>query len=118
MTRVPQPPTELKFWWPHAILKHDPTKHIRFINFIQHQVNRLIVGGFRYGPASSTQKYHERAMAELRAYRRTHNLQHLRDLANYCFLESEAPAFKDAYYDDTAPSATRRKFGTGGFVSK
>lgn len=112
------PPVELKFWWPHTVLKSDPRKHLRFASFVQFMSNRLFVGGLRYGPASKTQRYHERAQAELKAYRRTHNLEHLINMANYAFLEHEAPAFNDAHHAADSPSATRDKFGTGGWVGE
>lgn len=81
-------------------------------------VNRLGVGVLQYGPASRTQHYAARADVELAAYMRTGNQEHLINVANYCFLEIQAPSVKGAYMDDTVGSVTRGKFGKGGFVSE
>jgi hypothetical protein len=81
-------------------------------------INRLLIGGLRYGPASKMQFYYKRAMLELKAYERTHNVEHLYNVSNYGFLELQAPSFDDTHHTKDARSATRDKFGTGGFIGE
>lgn len=47
---------------------------------------------------------------ELAAYKKSGNLEHLYNLANYAFLESCEPEHPAHHYDDTVESATRRDF--------
>lgn len=76
------------------------------------------VGALQYGPASKTQRYYLRGIREFKAYAKTGNKEHLRNAANYAFLEDQAPSIEGAYMDNTVESATRKQFGKGGFVSK
>jgi len=111
-------PVEVKFWWPHGWLKRDPRRHLKFAAYVQWMVNRLLVGGLRYGPASKTQCYYKRAMMELEAYEKTGNMEHLVNVSNYGFLECQTPSIKGAHFANDVKSATRKKFGTGGFVGE
>jgi hypothetical protein len=87
----------------------------RFIEFVQHQVNRLAFGYAQYeiktgGPCREA-RYMKRLGLELRAYRRTGNREHLVNIANYAWLESQAPENKRFHWDATVGSATRGKAG-------
>src|SRR4051812_39637831 len=115
MTRIP---FETRFYWPHSTLARDCRQYLYFKSFVQWMVNRLGVGGLRYGPARKTQRYHERVEVELKAYRKTGNQEHLINIANYALLEMQAPGVKDAYMDASVGSVTRGKFGKGGCVGK
>jgi hypothetical protein len=76
---------------------------------MQSMLNRLIVGHFRYGAPNRKQKYFSRLKLEVEAYEKTHNQEHLANIANYCWLETEAPQFKDAYHKADVDSVTRGK---------
>lgn len=77
--------------------------------FLQKMVNRLIVGHERYGPPHNKQKYLKRLKLELKAYDKDGNIEHLINVANYCYLESVAPQSSKAHLDITVESATRGK---------
>lgn len=116
-------PVELRFWWPHRFLRKDPGRHLTFVSFVQLMTNRLLLGGLQYGPASKTQRYAERAIKEFQAYLhgtkedpRPGNREHLINAANYAFLEFVAPMISGAFFRNDVPSATRKKFGRGGYV--
>lgn len=109
-------PFETRFYWPHAALKGDCRRYLFFKSFIQCMVNRLGVGALQYGPANRRQRYHLRAIVELKAYARTGNQEHLFNVANYAFLEMVAPSVDGAHLDVTVESATRKKFGRNGFI--
>jgi hypothetical protein len=84
----------------------------RFIEFAQQQANRLAFGYPRYeaaqGGPSKTNRYMTRLGLELRAYRRTGNREHLLNIANYAWLESQAPENNKFHWDKTADSVTRK----------
>lgn len=90
--------------WTSTKIKPDYEK-VR--HFLQKMVNRLIVGHERYGPPDKKKKYLKRIELELRAYKRSGNLEHLVNMANYCFLEHEAPQNSKAHEDKYASSVTR-----------
>lgn len=77
----------------------------------QHAANRLIQGAYRYGQPQRRQRYLSRMKMEIKAYEVTGNHEHLVNIANYCFLESEAPENDKYHFDNTVESATRKKFG-------
>lgn len=83
--------------------------------FLQAQTNRRVVGVLRYeghgGRPNRRNRYMTRMMLELRAYRKTGNFEHLLNLANYAFLESEAPENRKFHFDADADSATRATLG-------
>lgn len=106
-----KPPVELRFWWPHEFLKRDPLRHLTFVSYVQFMVNRLLVGGVRYGPANRHQQYADRAIAELKVYKKTGNQEHLINASNYGFLEMQAPSVDGVYFDNGVDSATRKRFG-------
>ena len=75
--------------------------------FMQQMINRLAVGQIRYGEPNKIQNYLTRITLELKHYKRTGNSESLRNIANYCWLENEAPENKKFHYNDKADSATR-----------
>lgn len=88
----------------------DSSTTLVFKQFMQGMANRRAVGALRYGDKPTyKQKYLSRIRLELKAYKETGNYEHLLNLANYCFLESEAPQNKKFHFDPTAASATRAK---------
>ncbi len=48
---------------------------------------------------------------ELRAYRRSGNREHLLNIANYAYLESQAPENRNFHWDNRAESVTRGHAG-------
>jgi len=46
---------------------------------------------------------------EVKAYKKTGNIEYLYNAANYCVLESLAPENNKFHYDEYASSATRGK---------
>ena len=110
------PKFETRFYWPHDCFKRDARRYLFFKSFVQFMVNRLAQGCPQYGPASATQRYHERAQYAIKAYRKTGNQEYLIDAANYMFLEMQAPSVNGAHFDNNAESATRGKFGRGGWI--
>ncbi len=76
--------------------------------FVQKMANRILQGYTRYGGPDKSQKYMTRLRLELRAYKKTGNMEHLYNIANYAHLESIAPENKKFHYDDKADSVTRR----------
>lgn len=99
----------ITIWWTDRI-KAKP-QHDVFLPFVQAMANRLIQGFTRYGPPDPEKKYMTRMKLELTAYRRTGNMEHLYNIANYCVLEAAAPENKKFHFDGTAESVTRSKLG-------
>jgi hypothetical protein len=76
--------------------------------FAQKMLNRLMVGQWRYGAIKTTQQqFMTRLGKEYQAYKKTGNAEHLINIANYAFLESETPENKRYHFDATATSVTR-----------
>lgn len=94
------------FWSDSCPQPSEPVK-----GFLKRMANRLMVGAYRYGSPHSRKKYMSRLTEELKAYKRTGNEEHLLNIANYAWLESQAPENKKFHFDPNAPSATRSKFG-------
>jgi hypothetical protein len=95
---------EIILWWSNKVKRNPaPIK-----DFMQLMLNRLIVGQLRYGDVNSSQNYLARLRAELSAYTRSGNAEQLINIANYAFLESQAPQNKKFHFDNTAGSATRK----------
>jgi hypothetical protein len=82
---------------------------IKFANFAQKQVNRLINGHFRYGPPSVDKRFMSRMIKEIAKYKTDGNIEHLYNIANYAFLEKHYPEHNKQYEDNTVPSVTRGK---------
>jgi hypothetical protein len=83
----------------------------KLLEFVQGIVNRRTVGYLRYGPNSRHQRFMSRLAEELKAYRKTGNMEHLFNIAVYAYLESDKPENKRFHYEPRAESATRIKFG-------
>ena len=96
---------QLTLWWSDKI-KQDP-KTVR--DFFQKMANRLLIGHLRYGPPKREQNYMTRMIMEMKVYKRTGNMEHLINIANYCWLESEAPENKKFHFNATVDSVTRGK---------
>lgn len=87
-----------------------------FIKFVQQAANRLAFGHPRYeaprpwgtwrGPKKEN-RYMSRMEAELKAYKRTGNAEHLRNIFNYAWLETRAPENRKFHWDNTVDSVTR-----------
>lgn len=84
---------------------------IDFKMFYQSMTNRKCVGHLRYGPPQKRQQYIKRLELELKSYKRTGNFEALINIANYAFLESQAPSNKKFHFDPAAASNTRDKMG-------
>ena len=96
---------ELAIWVSEKV---KPSPWESFREFVQQQVKRLVQGHFEYGPPCKSKNYMTRLEAEVKAYRRTGNREHLLNAANYCWLESEAPQNRKYHWDNTVLSVTRR----------
>ncbi len=68
---------------------------------------RLCQGHARYGLPKTEKLYIKRIRLELKAYRETGNCEHLYNIANYCWLESEAPSNPKFHLDTSVDSVTR-----------
>lgn len=93
-------------------LRLDTQTLTQYRAFLQTLMNRRVVGGLRYSQRPKRkQRYLTRIRLELKAYERTGNFEHLLNIANYCFLESEAPENRKFHFDPNADSATRPVVG-------
>jgi hypothetical protein len=97
---------ELKIYWPCATLLFHS-----FAQFVQQCVNRLIFAQYRYGSPNARQRYLSRLDLEVKAYKKTGNREHLLNIANYAWLESEAPQHSKYHHDAGVESVTRGEFG-------
>lgn len=84
---------------------------VHFIEFVQQAANRLAFGCARYedkhgGPVKEN-RYMTRMETEMKAYRRTGNSEHLRNIFNYAWLETRAPENARFHWNTEAESATR-----------
>lgn len=70
---------------------------------------RIIQGHTRYGAPVVTKKYMKRLELELQAYKKSGNMEHLYNAANYCFLESYAPQNPKFMFAADIDSVTRGK---------
>lgn len=87
---------------------------VEFRYFLQAVANRRCVGAYRYegcdGP-DRRKRYMTRLSKELRAYRKSGNVEHLFNIAVYAFLESAAPENRKAHWDAAVESVTRGEMG-------
>ena len=85
----------------------------QFIEFVQQQANRLAFGYSRYeaahGGPSKSARYMTRLSLELKSYMITGNREHLLNIANYAWLESQAPENKKFHWDNSVDSVTREE---------
>ncbi len=75
--------------------------------FLQRMLNRLIQGYVRYGAAKEEQRYMTRLIMEVKAYKKSGNVEQLYNIANYALLESIAPENKRFHFDASVESVTR-----------
>src|ERR1041385_6426979 len=75
--------------------------------FFQLQINRIIVGGMRYGEPRARQKYLTRLKKELKAYVENGNAEQLLNIANFAMLEFYKPENTKFHFDPSADSVTR-----------
>jgi hypothetical protein len=107
----PQPDHVLQLRLPGSVAL-DPQTNANYRAFFQATVNRRVVGGLRYGDRPKTsQRYMSRMGKELAAYRKTGNVEHLFNIANYAFLESVTPEHKHQHLNPGAESVTRADMG-------
>jgi len=92
-------------WSDKIKIPHQPRMH----EFLQKQANRLVVGHIRYGIPEVRKKYMTRISIELKAYKKSGNLEHLYNIANYCILESLKPENTKFHFDGRVDSVTRGK---------
>lgn len=78
-----------------------------FAAFLNYMSKRIAGGAARYGPPDREKKYMTRLALELKAYRKTGNMEHLINVANYAWLESVAPENKRFHFDNMVDSVTR-----------
>ena len=85
---------------------------VEFRAFLQQMLNRRCVGALRYGDQPKVrQRYMTRLARELKAYRKTGNIEQLLNIAVYAFLESVAPEHRHQHWDATVDSVTRKEMG-------
>lgn len=88
-----------------------PTRTARdFLSFLHRMGTRIAVGHMRYGEPDRRKRYMYRMEKELAAYKKSGNLEHLYNLANYAFLESVELEHMAHHFDPTVESATRKQF--------
>ena len=75
--------------------------------------NRLIMGNYRYdkGYPIKRAKFLTRLKLEIEEYEKSGNQEHLINIANYAFLEMEAPEHKNSHFKEVDFSVTRSKIG-------
>ena len=94
----------MEVYWPTKI--HLPYAD-KFREFVNCQTKRLAQGRARYGLPDRRYRYMTRLDTELKAYRRTGNMEHLINIANYAVLESIEPENRRFHFDNGVGSVTR-----------
>lgn len=89
--------------WPEGYIPASKEFHA----FLQLQANRFAQGHYRYGAPRKSKRYMTRLSIELKAYRKTGNIEHLANIAVYAGLELQAPEHRGQHFDAFAASATR-----------
>ena len=79
----------------------------KFHYFLDAMSKRIAQGHARYGSPHKDALYLDRLRLETSAYRRTGNVEHLYNIANYAFLESVAPQHPKPVKDVSVGSVTR-----------
>lgn len=80
-----------------------------FRSFLNAISKRILQGRARYGKPEARKKYHTRLKMEVKAYSKTGNIEHLYNIANYCFLESIEPEHPKSGLNAFVNSVTRGK---------
>lgn len=81
----------------------------RYAEFLNKMSKRIHQGHARYGAPDRSKLYLKRLEIEVKAYKRTGNMEHLINAANYCWLESICPQSPKFHMDNTVDSVTRGK---------
>lgn len=99
----------MTLWWSEN--SRDGGKARAFHKFVQQMANRMMVGSFVYdrGRPDRAKQYMSRIEAELRAYKRTGNHEHLINISNYSVLESLSPENPLYHHDAEARSAVAKR---------
>ena len=98
----------LNVWWTDKIVTDYTVTALE--EFFSAQTKRLVTGYCRYQRITLSQKkYLTRLCTELSAYRKTGNREHLFNIANYAFLESQHPENKKFHWNSEVASATRKE---------
>jgi len=80
---------------------------LEFQAFLNGMSKRIAQGKARYGDPNRDKKYLDRLLLEAKAYKKTGNMEHLINVANYAWLESVAPQNRKFHFDNAVDSATR-----------
>ena len=102
-------------YFPDSVVRSKEANLV-FKKFFQAMANRIAVGSCRYGKATGNKdpdrgaQYCSRMTVELAAYKRTGNVEHLYNIANYAYLEFAKPENPKSHHDPLVDSVTRRKF--------
>lgn len=98
----------MEIYWNEKLkgLQRDKTS---FQKFLTRMSMRVAQGHARYGAPDQKKLYLKRIKLEVLAYTKTGNSEHLFNIANYCWLESEKPQNPKFHLDTSVGSATRGK---------
>lgn len=107
-------------WTGKGLYRDAVDKALSFGVFAQQMANRLCMGGYRYDKGRPTRgaRYMTRLSLELDAYRKTGNAEHLRNIANYAFLESQAPEHENFHDKVKVASVTRKHLHMDGGTAR
>lgn len=83
--------------------------HDSLSRFAQQMFNRITVGEVRYGAPGREKGYMSKMEREVKAYRRTGNREHLINVANFAWLESEWPEHAHHHFDAGVGSVHRAR---------
>lgn len=100
------PTAELAVYW-NSRMRGLQGIRARVQEFFGWQTMRLAQGHARYGAPRKDQLYMKRLKAEVAAYERTGNQEHLINAANYCILETICPQNPKFHYNQSVDSVTR-----------
>lgn len=98
----------LQVWWTKKA-NIPCAEKVSFERFLNKMSRRIVAGHHQYGLPNKRKRYMTRMELELKEYKRTGNVEHLVNIANYAWLENEAPENKNFHFDNTVDSVTRGK---------
>lgn len=98
--------SDIPVYWSDRMKLPNRESYARFLNMMSKRIHQ---GHARYGPPNVNKQYLKRLQVEIQAYSRTGNMEHLVNVANYCWLESMAPQNPKFHMDSTVGSVTRGK---------
>lgn len=101
---------EVKLQWPDRV---EPVQFNKL--FLQRMLNNVAIGRYRYGlndrKSGTPRQWIKRARAELRAYTRSGNWEHLVNAANYLMCETISPEHRKHHFKHETKSASRDSVG-------